>query len=86
MLERYRPLLKQGTVLVADADETEEPRALIYIEHADPERPRTRGRPAQVVSKRLQFVELTEDWAPRIAGYAPYLDYRPLTEIEKTAG
>jgi superfamily II DNA/RNA helicase len=33
-LERYRPLLKQGAMLVADADTTEEPRALVYGEHA----------------------------------------------------
>ena len=34
VLERYRPLLKQGAILVADADESEEPRALVYVEHA----------------------------------------------------
>ncbi len=34
VLERYRPLLKPGAVLVADADASEEPRALVYLEHA----------------------------------------------------
>ena len=37
----------------------------------------------QVVSRRLQFVELTEDWEARVAGYAPYLDYRPLEDDEQ---
>ena len=39
----------------------------------------------QVVSKRLQFVELTQDWEPRLAGYAPYLDYRPIEPEELDA-
>lgn len=78
VLERYRPLLKAGTVLVAEADESEEPRALVYVEHAIQNGRETGDGQRQVVSKRLQFVELTEDWEPRLAGYAPYLDYRPL--------
>jgi hypothetical protein len=36
----------------------------------------------QLVSRRLQFVELTQDWEPRLAGYAPYLDYRPIEPDE----
>jgi SNF2 family DNA or RNA helicase len=82
MLERYRPLLKQGSVLVADADESEEPRALIYVEHAIQNAKEIREGQRQVVSKRLQFVELTEDWEAHLAGYAPYLDYRPLADGE----
>jgi SNF2 family DNA or RNA helicase len=82
-LERYRPLLKSGTVLVADADPSEEPRALVYVEHAIQNAKETRSGERQVVSKRLDFVELTEDWEPRLAGYAPYLDYRPPTAEER---
>jgi SNF2 family DNA or RNA helicase len=82
VLERYRPLLKQGAVLVADADETEEPRALVYVEHAIQNARELTDGQRQIVSKRLQFVELTQDWEPRIAGYAPYLDYRPIEPDE----
>jgi SNF2 family DNA or RNA helicase len=82
VLERYRPLLKQGAMLVADADETEDPRALVYIEHAIQNARELDDGQRQVVSKRLQFVELTQDWEPRIAGYAPYLDYRPIQPDE----
>jgi SNF2 family DNA or RNA helicase/predicted nucleotidyltransferase len=82
MLDRYRGLLRQGTVLIADADESEEPRALVYVEHEIQSARETRRNEREVVSRRLQFVELTEDWEPRIAGYAPYLDYRALEEGE----
>ena len=82
VLERYRPLLKQGAMLVADADESEDPRALVYVEHAIQNARELDDGQRQVVSKRLQFVELTEDWEPRIAGYAPYLDYRPISPDE----
>jgi SNF2 family DNA or RNA helicase len=82
VLERYRPLLKQGAILVADADESEDPRALVYLEHAIQNARALADGKRQVVSKRLQFVELTQDWEPRIAGYAPYLDYRPLEPCE----
>jgi SNF2 family DNA or RNA helicase len=82
VLERYRPLLKQGAMLVADADETEDPRALVYVEHAIQNARELDEGQRQVVSKRLQFVELTQDWEPSIAGYAPYLDYRPIEPNE----
>ena len=83
ILQRYRPLLKQGTVLVADADPSEDPRALVYVEHAIQNAKEVRPGERQVVSRRLQFVELTEDWEARVAGYAPYLDYRPLEPEEQ---
>jgi SNF2 family DNA or RNA helicase len=82
VLERYRPLLKQGTILVAEADESEAARALVYVEHAIENARELKDGQHQVVSKRLQFVELAEDEQPRIAGYAPYLDYRPVTAEE----
>ncbi len=51
VLERYRPLLKQGAVLVADADESEEPRALVYVEHAIQNAQEIRDGQRQVVSQ-----------------------------------
>ena len=83
ILERYRPLLKQGAVLIAEADESEEPRALVYVEHGIQNAKELRNGDRQVVSRRLQFVELTQDWAARLAGYAPYLDYRPVEDDER---
>jgi hypothetical protein len=83
ILERYRSLLKQGAVLIADADDSEEPRALVYVEHTIQNAKELRNGERQVVSRRLQFVELTQVWEAELAGYAPYLDYRPVDENER---
>jgi len=82
ILERYRYLLKKGTVLIDDADEGEEPRMLLYLEHAIQDARTDADGNRRVVSKRLQFVEMTEVGSVRTVGYAPYLDYRPLTPEE----
>src|SRR5690606_9632942 len=83
ILERYRPLLKQGAVLVDERDEGETLRWLFYLEHAIRDgRVDGEGR-VRVVSRRLQFVEIDVEGHARNAGYAPYLDYRPLREDEK---
>lgn len=83
ILERYRPLLKQGAVLVDERDEGGTPRWLFYLEHAIRDgRVDGEGR-VRVVSRRLQFVEIDVEGHARNAGYAPYLDYRPLLEDEK---
>jgi hypothetical protein len=47
-------------------------------------RTRPNGRP-NIISERLQFVELGPDGAARDAGPAPYLDYRPLKSDERDA-
>ena len=66
-------------------DEGDQPRSLLYLEHAiqDARTDRTGNR--RVVSKRMQFVEVGADGEAKNAGPAPYLDYRPMTEAEATA-
>jgi hypothetical protein len=88
LLERHRDLLKRGAVLVDRNDPGEEVRALFYLEHSiqDGRVERTGGR--RVVSRQMQFVEadgplpIDRCGETRTAGYAPYLDYEPLTEAE----
>ncbi len=82
--ERYGPLLQSGTVFVDPDDPSETPRALVYLEHAVKD-----GRPAEdggrrTVSRRYQFVEIRSDGDPVDAGYAPYLDYRPMGDDERS--
>ncbi|MDT9547432.1 MAG: helicase-related protein [Chlorobium phaeovibrioides] len=81
-LERNRDLLKRGTVLVDERDFGTQPRVLFYLEHAIQDASYTRNGNRRVVSKRLMYVELNEDGRVRHLQYAPYLDFRPLTQDE----
>jgi len=82
ILEQHRDLLRQGAILVDPNDESENVRALLYLEHAIKDgRPDTSGG-FRVISKQAQFVEVDAQGTLRKAGYAPYLDYRPLAEGE----
>ena len=85
ILERFQPLLGQGSVLVDEADEGTEPRLLIYLEHAIRDGRAAKSGEARAVSQRLQFIQLKEDGSAADAGPAPYLDYRPTKPEEKAA-
>ncbi len=82
-LERHRDLLKRGAVLVDPQDRSEGVRALVYLEHSIQDARTDRDRQRRVVSRRLQFVEIDGTGHAREAGYAPYLDYRPITPEER---
>ena len=81
-LERNADLLKRGAVLVDERDMGTRPRVLFYLEHAIQDAGRTRQGERRVVSKRMLYVELDADGTTRHVQYAPYLDYRPLSENE----
>lgn len=82
VIERYRDLLKRGAILIDDTDAGVQPRALLYLEHAIQDARIDRGGNRRIVSKRLQFVEVDQQGKTKHAGPAPYLDYRPPTEVE----
>lgn len=81
--ERHRHVLQQGTVLVDEQDQGSEPRVLVMLEHCIADGRPTRNNPHTVVSRRFEFVEVGRDGELRTSGYAPYLDYRPLTDDER---
>ena len=82
-LEHHRHLLRQGAVLVDDNDPGEAVRALVYLEHSIQDARADRDGRRRVVSRRMQYVEIHSTGQAVGAGYAPYLDYRPLGETEK---
>ncbi len=82
ILEQYRDLLKRGSVLVDPADTGEDERVLFYLEHSIQDGRTDRAGNRRIVSRRMQFVEIDGAGFARTAGYAPYLDYRPLEEDE----
>ncbi|MBN9390802.1 MAG: DUF3883 domain-containing protein [Chloroflexi bacterium] len=84
ILERYRDLLKAGAVLIDPSDPGEEPRALFYLEHSIQDARLDRSGQRHTVSRQVQFVELDRQGGAHPAGYAPYLNYRPLTPDERS--
>ncbi len=77
VLGDHRDLLRRGTLLLDPTDPGDALRALVYLEHSIVDgRVGVGGKP-RVVSRRLEFVELTADGAAG-AGAAPYLDYLAL--------
>ncbi|WP_026369953.1 helicase-related protein [Kallotenue papyrolyticum] len=85
ILERHGALLRMGAVLVDPNDPGEELRALSIIEHAIQDARTDASGQRRIVSRQMQFVEIDTQGRARTAGYAPYLDYRPLTEDERAA-
>lgn len=82
ILEQYRDLLKQGAILVDDNDPSDQIRTLVFLEHSIQDAHIDENGQRRIVSRRLQFVELDGSGNASTAGYAPYLDYRPLKEEE----
>ncbi|MEI8196309.1 MAG: helicase-related protein, partial [Phycisphaerae bacterium] len=84
ILERYRDLLKRGTILVDTNDPSDQPRALVYVEHSVQDARIDRGGNRRVISRQMQFAEIDPTGQMNMAGYAPYLNYRPLKDDEKS--
>ena len=84
ILERYRDLLKQGAIFMNESDSGEEIRALFYLEHSVADARTDKHGNRRIVSRQIKFVEINQKGKTRNAGYAPYLDYRPLTDEERS--
>lgn len=83
VLERHQGILKQGTILLSEADD-ESIRVLFYLEHAVADGYVDAGGNRRIISRRMQFLELDAGGQVAGCGPAPYLDYRPITEEERT--
>ena len=81
-LERHGDLLKRGTVLVDDRDGGTETRVLMFLEHSIKDATVLPSGEQRTISQRTLFVEMDAAGEARRVQYAPYLDYRPLTEDE----
>ncbi|RKU17112.1 RNA helicase [Candidatus Poribacteria bacterium] len=85
ILERHRNLLKQGTILIDPNEQSNEVRVLFYLEHAIQDGRVGNDGNRHVVSRQMQFVEINSDKTVSTPGYAPYLDYDPIDEDERSA-
>jgi hypothetical protein len=84
ILERHRDLLKRGTVLVDLENKSETVRALFFLDHMIQDGRTDAQGNRRMISRQMQFVEIDRDGSVCDAGYAPYLDYRPVTDEERT--
>jgi len=82
-LERHGHVLSQGAVLVDEGDAGTEPRILFALEHGLQDGRKNRHGQQQLISNRLQFLEIDRSGSVSEAGSAPYLDYRPLGDEER---
>lgn len=85
LLERHRDLLMRGTVLVDPTDASERVRVLCTLEHTIRDGTTTITGEPRIASRQLQFVELDAEGTATVAGFAPYLDYRPIAPNEEAA-
>ena len=83
-LERHKDLLRRGAVLVDERDPGVTPRLLFFLENQLQDASVTRSGERRTISKRMLYVEIDANGVARHLHYAPYLDYRPLTEDEPT--
>ena len=82
IIERNRDLLRRGAVLVDERDLGDQPRLLLYLEHAIQDAGYTSSGNRRIVSKRMLYMEMDNTGSARHLHYAPYLDYRPLRPDE----
>jgi superfamily II DNA or RNA helicase len=88
MLEQHRNKLKQGAVLVNPSDRGLTPKVMFMIDHTVKEGHAPSGQhgdahsTAQVVSRRMQFVEIDPNGSAIHAGWAPHLDMEPISEAD----
>lgn len=78
VLEQHRNKLKQGAVLVDPSDMGITPKVMFIIDHSVKEG----SDPAQVVSRRMQFVEIDPQGGAINAGWAPHLDMEPISAAD----
>src|SRR5690606_24079655 len=78
--EQHQHRLRTGPALVDPADAGTEPRYLFFLEQT------IRDATERPISREVHFVEITASGETRLAGGAPYLDYRPATDDERSAG
>jgi superfamily II DNA or RNA helicase len=78
VLEQHRNKLKQGAVLVDPSDMGITPKVMFIIDHSV----REGANPAQVVSRRMQFVEIDPQGNTINAGWAPHLDMESISKAD----
>ena len=80
--EKSADVMKRGAILVDDSDYSANAKLLFYIEDSVQDGVLVDDNKRRTISKHIHFVEIMADGSASTAGYAPYLDYRAVTEEE----
>ena len=80
--ERNIDVMKRGSIFIDDTDYSKDARILFYIEDAIQDGVILKDGSRRTISKHIHFVEIKADGSASSAGYAPYLDYRSITDEE----
>ena len=83
--EHHGHLMKQGAIMVDDADGSGEVQAVFLMEHTIEDGRTTSSGAPQAISQRLQFAAVREDETVSNAGIAPHLNLRPASPEELAA-
>jgi len=81
--ERHRDVLKRGAVLVDPQDEGEDVKALFFLEHEVQDGRKNSAGNRRSISRRMHFVTVDKQGEMKNAGYAPYLDWNPISEKDR---
>ena len=76
LLHRHGSALRHGSILINPRDLGDSPKALVMLEHEITDGTTTPSGARRVVSKRFEYVDITEDGAVCDAGHHPYVDYK----------
>ena len=79
--DKYSDALSSGVTLVDETDFSDRARILVAIEHSVSDGRLEHGQ-RKVVSRRFQFVEVEQSGEITDPGQEPYLNYRPISEVE----
>ena len=79
-LQRYKSLLRQGSILVDERNIGTTPRVLFSIKHVIQDGNFVNESDRRTLSERVLYIEIDENNDAKHLQYAPYLDYRPLSE------
>jgi len=82
ILEKYRDLLRQGTMLVDERDTGTQPHMMFVIEHAVKDGRTTQLGEPRIISKRILNIDMNAEGKTTHVHYAPYLDFRPVKDGE----
>lgn len=78
VLEQHRNKIKQGTILVDPNNPGISSKVVFIVDHAVKEG----GESANVISRRMQFVEIDDQGHESNAGWAPHLDLEPISTAD----